>query len=119
MDKGPSLKTKETKSSHSTAMESLIDSDLFAVLAWKSKCRTIKYLFLAMLAFVLNVFCGVSVTVMVLVVIFVRRGPRMALNLRAARKASYSDQAKEERQRLMREQIENEDLELISDEHMT
>lgn len=99
-------------------MKSLIDSDLFAVLAWKSKRRTLKYFVIALIACLLNFFCHVSITMMVLMAILILRGPRMVLNLLAAKRASKSDQAKEEWQKLMREQTENDDFELISEDNL-
>ena len=78
-------------------MTSLLDSDLFAILAWKSRVRTMKYFLLAVMACYLNTFRGVSVTVLALSVILIKRTPRIILNLLAAKRASASEELKEQR----------------------
>ena len=84
---------KDKKHSITTSsMKTLIDSDLFAVLAWKSKIRTTKYFVVALIACFLNTFCNVSVTVLLLTTILIRRGPRILINLMAARRALDSDE---------------------------
>jgi len=71
---------------------------------------------LAFVAFCLNIFLGVSITVMILVAILIFRGPRILLNLFAARRASRTDEAWEQRENQMREQAQSETLELISEQ---
>ena len=102
-------------------LKSLIDSDLYAILAWKSTFRTLKYFILALFYCVLNVIWGVSVTVLVLTTVMSLRGPRIYMNLRAARRAEKAQEddtnsvSKEEREKIMRQEAENSDLNLISE----
>ena len=63
------------------SLKTLIDSELFAVLAWKSKRRTLKYFTVALIACLLNSVWKVSCTVLLLTALLVLRGPRIALNL--------------------------------------
>lgn len=109
---------KTFKTIESTSMQSLIDSDLFAVLAWKSKYRTLKYVVLTLTACVLSTFYNVSVTVMLLTAILVLRGPRMLLQVIRARRASKSEEGREEWENKMKEAVEKDDLELISEDHL-
>ena len=63
------------------SLKTLIDSDLFAVLAWKSKRRTLKYFSVAIIACLLNSVWKVSCTVLILLALLIIRGPRIAVNL--------------------------------------
>ena len=62
-----------------------------------------RHIALAVVAFILNVFFNVSITVMILVAIFIFRGPFILKNLYAARKAARSDETWEERDRELQE----------------
>ena len=77
-----------------------------------------RHIALALVAFILNIFFGVSVTVMILVAIMIFRGPRILMNLFAARRAARNDDTWEERERQLREQTQQETLELISEQHL-
>ena len=83
--------TNNTGSGNSGAIEtsslkSLIDSELFAVLAWKNKRRTLKYFSLALIACLLNSIWKVSCTVLILLAVLIFRGPYIAVNLFKARR---------------------------------
>ena len=69
-----------------SGLKSLIDSELFAVLAWKNKRRTLKYFSLALVACLLNSVWKVSCTVLILLAVLIFRGPYIALNLIKARR---------------------------------
>ena len=62
-----------------------------------------RHIALALVAFILNMFFNVSITVMILVSILIFRGPRILKNLLAARRAARSDEAWEQRERELRE----------------
>ena len=78
------------------SLKTLIDSDLFAVLAWKSKRRTLKYFSLALIACFLNSVLKVSCTVLILTAVLVYRGPRIAYNLYHAKRREARQLAGEE-----------------------
>ena len=119
-----------------SGLKSLIDSELFAVLAWKNKRRTLKYFSLALIACLLNSVWKVSCTVLILLAVLILRGPIIALNLIKARRlqakqaAEGSDQMDDGSQATKEEassgnaNSENggtamtNDLELVSEEHL-
>ena len=102
---------------------------MFAVLAWKSKVRTLKYFMLALITCILNVGLGLSFTVLLLIGILIFRGPRILINLWRARSAEKARQKESENDEVMREYNRGEllrqeadkaddDLELVSEDHL-
>ena len=76
-------------------------------------------MFLAFVAFVFNVFYGVSITVMVLSTILIWRGPWMLKNLIVAKRAERgSEKEKLQREAEIVDLIHQESLELISEEQL-
>ena len=121
--------TKQAKPIQTGSLKTIIDSDLFAVLAWKSKVRTLKYFMLALITCILNVGLGFSFTVLLLLGILLFRGPRILINLWRARRAEKAREKENEndeimkdynREELLRQETDkaDDDLELISEDHL-
>ena len=59
MENPLSQSQKAQKPIETGSLKTLIDSELFAILAWKSQFRTLKWFTLALVACILNVFYSV------------------------------------------------------------